>query len=335
MPLGRYGVLVGRAVAARREGAAATPHYQVHLADGAGTDYRVAVNAKSQQPPSDLLYLIDDDLKHPVTEPLAGLGSGWHPLPSGPGGANLDFIRGNLFDPTRMRPLPPDVAGPDNDLADLLDHYVQRAVADPSAWLYAFGQRWGPEPTTPDKVFGFRPGNGVHDIHMNQGNTGRFTADDGVWQDGGLLVHFPGEARWVGIFLAFQSQVWHTDDGTGHGLPDAPPQPDLGTPAIRILAALVNPTGPAPEAETVLLLNASPTAVDLTGWRLCDRLNNAATLPAGPLAAGATLGLPVTNGVQLGNRGGSLTLLDATGRKVTGVSYTAEAARREGWTIVF
>ena len=97
-----------------------------------------------------------------------------------------------------MRPLPPEVAGPDNDLADRLDHYTKRAIADRDAVVYAFGQRWGPERNVADKIFGFRPGNGVHDIHMNQGNSKQFRGDDGVWQDGGLLFEFPGEARSVG-----------------------------------------------------------------------------------------------------------------------------------------
>ncbi|WP_431912472.1 DUF2278 family protein [Nonomuraea jabiensis] len=77
-----------------------------------------------------------------------------------------------------------------------LDHFVQRAIGDPDAQVFVFGERWGPEPGVPDKVFGFRPGNGVHDVHMNQGNSGRFRSDDGVWQDGGLLLHFPGASRW-------------------------------------------------------------------------------------------------------------------------------------------
>ena len=155
-----------------------------------------------------------------------------------------------------MRPLPPDVAGPENDLADVLDHYVERAIADPSARVYAFGERWGPE-SARDKVFGFRPGNGVHDIHMNQGNSERFRGDDGVWQDGGLLLRF-GD-RWIGIFLAFQSQAWHTDDVTGHAIAAPGPEPVEDAPAaLRILAAMVNPNGGAPERETVLLLNASP-----------------------------------------------------------------------------
>ena len=81
-------------------------------------------------------------------------------------------------------------------------------------------------------MFGFKPGNGVHDIHMNQGNSARFRGDDGVWQDGGLLLRLDG--RWVGIFLAFQSQAWHTDDRTGHAIAAPEPRP---SPSPR-------PTGP-------------------------------------------------------------------------------------------
>jgi uncharacterized protein YukJ len=333
MPLKSYGVLTARAVDRRREGSTDTPHYQVHARDEDGVDYRVAINVQSQQAPSELLYLLDDDLTHPVTASVAGLGSGWHELPPGPGGQNLDYVRANLFDPAGMRPLPPDVEGPDNDLADLLDHYVQRAIADPSARLHVFGERWGPEADKPDKVFGFVPGNGVHDVHMNQGNSSQFARDDGVWQDGGLLVEFPGDQRWIGVFLAFQSQAWHTDDATGHAIGGAPAATE--PPAVQVIAAMVNPVGPAPEHESVLLLNASPDAIDLAGWTLADRLKHTCAVPPGPLAPGATLQVPVTDGVQLGNSGGAITLLDAAGLKVSGVSYTREQARQEGWTIVF
>jgi hypothetical protein len=39
--------------------------------------------------------------------------------------------------------------------------------------------------------------------------------------------------------------------------------------------------------------------------------------------------------VALGNKGGTLTLVDRAGLKVDGVAYTKEAAAAEGWTIVF
>lgn len=122
-----------------------------------GTDFRAAVNVLSQGSPSDLLYLVDDDLHHPVTDAVQSLGAGWHGLSPAPGGANLDYVRANLFDRSRMRPLPPDVSGPDNDLADLLDHYVEREIADATAQLSAFGQRWGPQATTPTRCSDSRP----------------------------------------------------------------------------------------------------------------------------------------------------------------------------------
>jgi uncharacterized protein YukJ len=332
VPLDGYGVLKARPVDRRREGSADTPHYQVKAVADDGTAFRIAVNVRSQESPSDLLYLVDADFQHPITADLEPLALGWHDLVGQPTGTRLDFIRGNLFDPADMRPLPPDVGGPDNDLADLLEHFVERAMADADAALYAFGQRWGPE-DQPDKIFGFTPGGGVHDIHMNQGNTPRFQGDDGVWQDGGLIVHTPAGARWVAVFLAFQSQAWHTDDSTGHALSAAPPQG--ATAAVRIVAALVNPVGPAPEQEAVVLLNASPAAVDLTGWQIADRQGRTSPAPATALAPGDTLRVALTAQTQLGNDGGAISLLDAAGLKVDGVAYTGAQAQDEGWTVVF
>jgi uncharacterized protein YukJ len=332
MPLKSYGVLVARAVERRREGGHDSPHYQIRLADGLGATYRAAVNVLSQESPSELLYLVDDDFRHPITGMLGGLGAGWQTLPPRGG---LDFIRGNLFDRAGMRSLPADAPGSDNDLADVLDHYVERAISEPDALVYLFGERWGPE-SVRDKVFGFKPGNGVHDIHMNQGNSARFRGDDGVWQDGGMLLHFPGESRWVAIFLAFQSQAWHTDDASGHETAAPTPGPTtLEDGAVRIVAAMVNPNGGTPERETVLLLNASPQAVDLSGWRLADRMSKTCSLPSVRLDAGAVLTVPLRDPMQLSNKGGSITLLDKAGLKVAGVAYTAEQAQREGWTVTF
>ncbi|NLA28860.1 MAG: DUF2278 family protein [Propionibacterium sp.] len=334
MSLNRYGVLVGRALGRQREGRSDTPHYQIHIGTNDGAEYRIAINVLSQLFPSELLYVVDDDFRHPLLANLTELGEGWHPVPSTPGGAALDYIRGNLFDPGEMRVLPPEVTGPDNDLADLFEHYVQRAMADSESRLYAFGQRWGPEPGLPDKIFGFRPGNGVHDIHMNQGNEGKYVSDDGVWQDGGLLFHYPGEGRWVAVFLAFQSQSWHTDDLTGHAI-EGGPAAFARAAVVRVLAAMVNPVGPAPEQEWVLLLNASPKPVDLSGWTLADRAKAKTQIPGQVSEPGETLVVQLGDGkAVLGNKGGQITLLDAAGLKVHGVSYTAADAR-EGWMAVF
>jgi uncharacterized protein YukJ len=335
MPLEHYGVLKGSVVEARREEDADTPHYQVHV-NADGTSYRIAVNVKSQMSPSELLFLVDDRFQHPLTAGLPGLPHGFTELQREPGSLALDFIRGNLFDRLRLRPLPPNLPGPDNDLSDRVEHYVARASQEDDSEVYAFGERWGPEEDKPDKIFGFLPGNGIHDIHMNQGNDAHFAHDDGVWQDGALVFRFPSTDQWVALFLAFQSQAWHTDDNTGHAITEpghvpGPAEPDR---VVRIVGALVNPIGPAPEAESITLLNASPEPVELATWEIADRLKNKQSL-TGTIAAGVTLTVPVQLPVQLGNRGGIITLLDDQGLKVDGVSYTEQQAQREGWTLVF
>ena len=79
VPLNGYGVLRGKAVDRRREGSSDTPH-QIHMVDGDGVHFRIAVNAKSQSAPSDLLYLVADDFQHPSTSALEALPPGWHDL---------------------------------------------------------------------------------------------------------------------------------------------------------------------------------------------------------------------------------------------------------------
>jgi uncharacterized protein YukJ len=344
MPLQRYGVLKGKAIE-RLLGAGASPHYQIHIVDD-DTDYRIAVNVKSKVQPSELLYLVDEHFQHPIVERLRELPLGFSPIGSQPDRGALDYIRGNLFDRTLMRPLPFDVPGFDNDLNEKVDGIVQRAMAAEDSLVYAFGQRWGPE-SAKDKYFGFRPGNGIHDIHMNQGNAAQFAGDDGVWQDGGLLIHFPSQGQWVGIFLKFQSQTWHTDDATGHaigepvpvglppfaGEPVVPPTGEEPHGLVRIVAALVNSIA-SPEVETVTLLNTSPREVALDGWALADKMKNRLAL-GGTIAPGTSRLVTVEAPVQLSNKGGIISLLDEQGLKVDGVSYTKAQAANPGWTIVF
>jgi uncharacterized protein YukJ len=346
MPLRSYGVLIGKAIEVRL-GAGQSPHYQVRIIDDT-TDYRIAVNVKSQQAPSEVEFLVVERFQHPITAVVEQLPKGFRQLASTPSSGALDYIRGNLFDRADMRPLPFSVPGFDNDLNEKLDRVMQRAVADETALVYAFGERWGPEAAVKDKYFGFLPGNGVHDIHMNQGNAGRFAGDNGVFQDGGLLVHFPDQGEWTAVFLKFQSQAWHTDDRTGNRIGDEPPLPPVPpvppqppeppttedpNGLVRIVAALVNATQ-SPEVEVVTLLNTAPHNLDLAGWALLDTQKLRLPL-SGVLDAGATRTVRIQQPLALSNKGGVITLVDDKGLKVHGVSYTRDQARHPGWTIVF
>ncbi|MCY8995780.1 YukJ family protein [Bacillus inaquosorum] len=213
MPLLNYGVLKGKVVdTARGEGG---KHYEVHLKGEEDVDYRIAINIKSGAKPSEVLYFVSEDFKSDDITILPTLEYGYTPITDND--IALDYIRGGLFDPKKMIPLPHSKPGEDNDLAEKIERYIHEAK-EKNATIYAYGERWGPENNKPDRYFDFLPGNGIHDIHMNQGNLPekpKWFEDDGIWQDGGVLIHFENENRWVGIFLAFQSQSWCTDE-EGH-----------------------------------------------------------------------------------------------------------------------
>ena len=346
MPLKHYSVLKGRPMN-NRLATGDNPHYQV-LVSADGEFHRIAVNVRSADG-SEVEFLVRSRFEHPITAELEPLAEGLHPAPSRPGGFALDFIRGNLLQPWEMKPLPLAAAGPDNDLNEKIDSYVQRAMSDESAMVYAFGETWGPEKKA-DQYFGFKPGRGIHDIHMNQGNPpGKFGQDNGPWQDGGLIFEFPNQRQWVAIFLKFQTQAWHSDDREGQPIVDPNPAhprhphtpvdrdhiPPLDVPdgLVRIAAAYVNDVR-TPERETVTLLNTSDRPVDLTGWQIRDK-EKASMVLSGEIGAGATKVVEIRSPVSLSNRGGIITLVNAEGIKVHGVSYTRGQARQPGRTIPF
>ena len=215
----QYGLLTGRVIDRQRETWGRSPHYQI-LIDAGGQRFRIAVNTRSGTSDScvsELLYFADDDFRHEVTERLGSVADGVDAIQSRPGGLALDYQRGGMFDRRDMRRIPATRLGPDNDLVDELDFRVDRLLASADNRLHAYGTRWGPESTTPDEVFGFTPGNGIHDVHMNQGNRDEHRHDNGAWADGGLIFHEPELNRWCAIFLAFQTQSWRTD-GNGNPL---------------------------------------------------------------------------------------------------------------------
>jgi uncharacterized protein YukJ len=213
MSLQDYGVLKARP----QQGVNATatsPHYQILVVDASGTKYRLAVNVESQNQPADLQYYLAANFQHAITNQLSALPSTFTALPSQPGGLALDYVRAGLFPLAQVDQL--FVIETESTLSQLLDAQIQQAITDPNAFLCAFGQRW-PETNTPDQPFGFIPDNGVHNMHMNQGDTDpSFASENGSWQDGALLIYLPSTAQWTAIFLKFQSQSWQTD---GNGQP--------------------------------------------------------------------------------------------------------------------
>jgi len=337
MPLKSYAVLKARPKATKSS-AEGHPHFQLQT-EANGAFYRTAINVRSMLEPSEMEYLIKLRFGHPITAQLRRLSPGLHPVERRPGGLALDYLRLNLFPRDQFLTLPSDHANNGADLNDVLEGIFAGAIADPGCWVYIYGEPWEADAT--DHIFHFHPSRGLHDVHMNQGNDPCHLEQDGVWQDGAVLIEHPRQQRWTGLFLKFQSQSWRTDAVDGHAIvfPNgqfAAPYNGMGTPecTVRIAAALVNPSAPQPPHEAVTLLNVSPQTVDLSGWQITSGEKGRWPL-RGRLASGEAREIPLGPAQPPNHHGGILTLVNREGLKIHGVYYTAEQAALAGWRIPF
>ncbi|AGL15926.1 lamin tail domain-containing protein [Actinoplanes sp. N902-109] len=110
----------------------------------------------------------------------------------------------------------------------------------------------------------------------------------------------------------------------------APTMPKPATGDVVIVAVLPDPVGADRGRECVTLLNTTAATVDLTGWSLRDRNGGVRRLD-GVLEGGSVVQVAAMN---LGNRGGAVTLADALGSVIDRVEYKAGQVK-EGRTVVF
>jgi uncharacterized protein YukJ len=170
---------------------------------------------------SEVLYAIEEEFAPPDLAGLTALLMGMTKLQSEPGGLALDYVRSTvdgapMITKAQMTLLPQLNAKAKGGSAE--EQMIQRAkakalenavvtllnmtIADKDGVIYAFGSAYSDS----GKV------DGIHDIHMNQGNPkNNHGGDNGVWQDGALFIHLPSKATWTAVFLAFQTESWSTD----------------------------------------------------------------------------------------------------------------------------
>jgi uncharacterized protein YukJ len=324
-----------------------TNHFEIKLHTG-NDYYRVAVNVRSQDG-SMLMTLVNEDFKHELCDRLLEAfpqdGTFDINAPEKRRQFGLDLLRRNMVgDFNRMVLLPNNAPGLDNDLEDKLTALLNRSKADPGARIFAFGEQW-PSTSKQDRYFPEIKDQGLHDIHLNQGNpSGSHDQDNGVYQDGGLLIFFPSLNRWTAVLLAFQSQFntlnpasLHTDDVSGNRIDVIGGDGGVVDGEIVITGALVNPKGNESGKEKVILLNTTSRAFSLENWQLVDRTRRAFIIRNVSIQPGSTVEINIPEGsdFSLSNQGGTISLLNAHGIKTSGVQYTKSQARAEGRIIPF
>jgi uncharacterized protein YukJ len=223
MPITNYSVLAGVPVGGKVvKGASA--HYQITM-NATGGPFTVAVNIQSMDG-SEVLYAIEENFTPPNLAGLLAAPMGMTALKSQPGGLALDFVRSQvngkpmitkqqmtlLPKPSTTQGLSAEEAAVQQAKVSALQNAVvtllNMTIADKNGVIYAFGSAFSDSGRV----------DGIHDIHMNQGNPLKnHGGDNGIWQDGALMIHLPSKKTWTAVFIAFQTQSWKTD-GKGNPL---------------------------------------------------------------------------------------------------------------------
>jgi uncharacterized protein YukJ len=167
----------------------------------------VAVNVGTSDSDDLLRYRLVLDFHHPLIAQLTAVQPGVTDVTDTDALPALDFLRSDLLAETgKWRDSDVMDGSDDREPYRSLARLLQNANAN--GWTtYFFGR------------FYTEGGNGIHDIHMNQGSTGAFlhrSGDDSndhndVWQDGAVLVD-RGDEGWAAYFTAFTQQAVPTDD---------------------------------------------------------------------------------------------------------------------------
>lgn len=189
MSIPRYGLLVAQIVEGRRATGSFTCYQLLVQTPTSGEFYQVDINVRAQDG-SEVLYVVSEPFQNALTDELLnGTQDGLNPPESTPSALSIDYLRGHFLaaqGKTRLgRETPPQ-----EELNELLDGYIQRAVQTEGARLFAFGQ--------------------CFNAGMHQDSLGRWEGDAEGYHYGSLMIYYPGEG-WVAVFMAFPVQAFHTN----------------------------------------------------------------------------------------------------------------------------
>ena len=230
MPIS-YGVLRGKITDAMPYNSG-TDHYQIIVQ--ADQLYRIAVDVYSKFAGQSLAYSTDgstvldtdrlvmfykdENYSHPILDQILTSKEGFTLKANMDPAICLDYIRFSppLFPLDQMKIVKPKSdQSPGEDLNGDIDPWVQQAKNSQHAEVFAFGSGWDDNAPNshPDLRVLALPSTsvGVHDIHMNQGDTGNEGKNNGSNQDGALFIYSKSQNKWVAMFFRFQNQSIKTD----------------------------------------------------------------------------------------------------------------------------
>ncbi|AHF57560.1 DUF2278 family protein [Spiroplasma eriocheiris] len=200
-----YALLKGQVIQTTVEGISSynkSPHYIIKIYALAQV-YEVAINVYSKIAPHNLKYYFAHEMNHPILNKAINIPEGeYRNLPTGSHGIAIDYLRSGIFDINDMKVLPLDPSNESQALEIMISKHLASAINNPNYKICVWGKIYS------NKI------PGIHDVHMNQGNSDpRYRDENGIWQDGALIiVDEQHNTIPFGCFFAFQSQAIKTDD---------------------------------------------------------------------------------------------------------------------------
>ena len=209
-----------------------SPHFKFSVLNNVSNqEVQIVVNVRSEDKHTtnpNLLCYFNQNFKHEITNKLNKLSYGYHQFDFDhekrkKSGIALDFYRMDLFDLNQIRSLfkeiPTTSVEENEDLNNDINKFLKK-INENNADIYIFGDAYPRNSSQTDsrekklqlmQSYGLE---GLHDIHMNQGNTGRpdWIKDNGIFQDGALLAYFSEDDHWEAVFTRFKTQCWDIDE---------------------------------------------------------------------------------------------------------------------------
>lgn len=170
------------------------PHYHI-LVKTDNKPFDIAVNIASEDPNTAdvrVLYAIKSNITPPQVDKLLSLSDGMFNLPYEEI-KGIDYVSDGLVTRNEMKPLPLfNLQEPiEQQGQPEIKQLIEEVIAEEDAVVYAFGHRYDQQ-SSQNAAWGFQPDDGIHNIHMNQGNArGNHDNENGRGEDGALFLYFP------------------------------------------------------------------------------------------------------------------------------------------------
>jgi len=213
MPLAHYGVLKGDLYTPQEQTYQGKWFHGVFYVTVPGAPLpRRCVTDFSSATKNRIQYKLFTKLDPKLFARIAALPDGYTPLAAAAQSGALDYARSPILGATARDGW--IVSDGEVAVKKLQDH-----LSAGPAKLFVFGEPF--TDAAPQVDAGVRSQNGMHNVHMNQGDPARSSdgrdhqADDGIWQDGATVFQ-NADGSLTAFCCKFVSQTFDTDD---HGLP--------------------------------------------------------------------------------------------------------------------